>query len=219
MYAIISYHDEGYKPLADITWDQNKIPYSQMHGYHCEFEHVANLHYHAGQVQKVAFINRMLHDPANYEWIWWTGCDLMITNFNVKIEDKIDDKYNMIIATDCNGFNADSILIKNNEESRAYWKMIADLLPGIHWHWEGEQKLIKDTYPNHKKKIKVVPQREINSYDYSTFPKYQGNYYPPIDYLNTDGNWQQGDWVIQWPGLKLDVRVQLAQHFSQYIIK
>jgi hypothetical protein len=213
MYKIISYHDSSYQPLADITWNQNKIPYCEQHGYQLSYEPLEGVG-HPGQLQKVRMINQELENPE-LEWLWWTGCDLMITNFATKIEDKIDNNYNMVIATDCNGFNADSILIRNNEESRAYWKMIAEVLPGLYWHWEGEQKIIKDTYPNHKKKIKVVPQRDINSYNYDTY----NGAYPHFDYLNTDGNWQSGDWVIQWPGLTLDYRLKLAEHYSQQIIK
>lgn len=214
MFAIISYHDQSYQPLADITWDNNKIPYCQQHGYYCEFEPLEGLG-HIGQLQKVRFINRMLHDSRNFEWIWWTGCDLMITNFLTKIEDKIDNDFHMVIATDCNGFNADSILIRNSEESKQYWKMVSDILPSLKDHWEGEQKIIKDTYPNHKKKIKVVPQREINSYDYRIY----NGFYPSKDHLGTDGQWQPGDWVIQWPGAGLDARLQLAHRYSQLIVK
>jgi hypothetical protein len=212
--AIISYHDASYQPLADITWDQNKIPYCEQHGYHCEFEPLEGLN-HIGQLQKVRFINRMLNDPAGYEWIWWTGCDLMITNFSVKIEDKIDENYHMVIATDCNGINADSILIKNSEEGRAYWKMVSDLLPSRSHDWEGEQGIIKLTYPNHRKGIKVVPQRDINSYDYNVY----GGHYKPFDHLGTNGQWQKGDWVIQWPGVGLDARLKLAEHYTKQIIK
>ncbi len=214
MYAIISYHDDTYQPLADYTWTGNKIPYAERHGYYCEFEKMV-AYGHGCQLQKVAFINRMLHDPRNFEWIWWTGGDLMVTNFTTKIEDKIDNNYHMVIATDCNGFNADSILIRNSPESKDYWKMVSDVLPGLHWHWEGEQKIIKDTYPNYKDIIKVVPQRDINSYNYDTY----NGAYPPIDYLNTNGNWQHGDWVIQWPGLGLDARLKLAEYYSQQVIK
>jgi hypothetical protein len=170
---------------------------------------------HGAQLHKVDFINRMLHDPQNYDWIWWTGCDLMVTNFNIKIEDRIDNNYHMIIATDCNGFNADSILIRNSQESKDYWKMVSGILPGLHWHWEGEQKIIKDTYPNYKNIIKVVPQRDINSYNYDTY----NGAYPPIDFLNTNGNWQHGDWAIQWPGLGLETRLELAAYYTQQVIK
>jgi hypothetical protein len=213
MYKIISYHDSSYQPLADITWNQNKIPYCEQHGYQLSYEPLEGVG-HPGQLQKVRMINQELENPE-LEWLWWTGCDLMITNFTTKIEDKIDNNYNMVIATDCNGFNADSILIRNNEESRAYWKMIAEVLPSLYWHWEGEQKIIKDTYPNHKKKIKVVPQRDINSYNYDTY----NGAYQPFDHLGTNGNWQPGDWVIQWPGLALDYRIKLAEYYTQQIVR
>lgn len=214
MYAIISYHDSTYQPLADITWDNNKIPYSQKYGYYCEFEPLEGLG-HIGQLQKVRFINRMLNDPRNFEWIWWTGCDLMVMNFHTRIEDKIDNNYHMVIATDCNGVNADSILIRNSELGRAYWKMVADILPTYSHHWEGEQRIIKDTYPNYKEIIKIVPQRDINAYDYNIY----NGIYPNKDFLGTDGNWQPGDWAIQWPGIGFDVRMRLAHHYAQLVIK
>ena len=159
-------------------------------------------------------INKELENPE-LEWLWWTGCDLMITNFTTKIEDKIDNNYHMVIATDCNGFNADSILIRNSPESRAFWAMVGEVVPTLYWHWEGEQKVIKDTYPQYKDQIKVVPQREINAYNYDTY----NGAYPSFDYLNTDGNWKSGDWVIQWPGLALDVRLKLAEYYSTQVIK
>jgi hypothetical protein len=214
MNVIISYHDDTYKPLADYTWFGNKIPYAEKHGYQCETEKMI-AGGHASQMQKVAFINRMLHDPRNFEWIWWTGCDLMVTNFNIRMEDRTDNNYHMIIATDCNGFNADSILVRNTQQSKDYWKMVSEILPGLHWHWEGEQKIIKDTYPNYKDIIKVVPQRDINSYNYDTY----NGAYTPVDFLNTNGNWQPGDWAIQWPGLSLETRLQLAAHYTQQVIK
>lgn len=214
MYAIISFHDEGYQPLADITWFQNKKEYCERHGYAAVHE-ILTVHGHGGQMHKVDFINRMLHDPANYEWVWWTGCDLMITNMTTKMEDKVDDNYQMILATDCNGFNSDSILIKNSPESKEYWGMIRDVTATLHWHWEGEQKAIKDSYPNYKKQIKVVPQRDINSYDYNIY----GDRYKPYDFLGTNGQWQHGDWVIQWPGIFLPERVKLAEYYSTLIVR
>jgi len=213
MYKIISYHDASYQPLADITWNQNKIPYCEQHGYQLSYEPLVGVG-HPGQLQKVAMINKELENPE-LEWLWWTGCDLMITNFNTKIEDKIDNNYHMVIATDCNGFNADSLLIRNSPEMRDFWKMVGEIVPTLHWHWEGEQKVIKDSYPNYKKIIKVVPQREINAYNYDTY----GGYYQPFDHLGTNGNWQKGDWVIQWPGLALDVRIQLALYYTQQIVR
>jgi hypothetical protein len=219
MYAIISYHDKTYEPLAEYTWTNNKIPYSELYGYHCEFEPCIPVDVNIGtfhlQVQKVDMILRMLDDPANYEWIWWTGCDLMITNFTIKMEDRIDNNYHMVVATDCNGINADSILIRNSPESRAYWQMVSDMLPSCKWDWEGEQGIMKRTYPQYVNQIKIVPQRDINSYDYKSY----GTAYSGIDFLGTDGNWKPGDWVIQWPGHGLAKRVDMAKLYTLQVVK
>jgi len=213
MYKIISYHDAAYKPLADITWDKNKIPYCEKYGYQCSFEPLVGVG-HPGQIQKSEMINRELENP-DLEWLWWTGCDLMITNLSIKIEDKIDNDYHMIIATDCNGFNADSILIRNTQEMRDYWAMVLSIVHTLSWHWEGEQKVIKDTYATYKDIIKVVPQRYMNSYDYTVY----NGAYQPIDFLNTNGQWIPGDWVIQWPGVGLGDRIRLANEINKHIIK
>lgn len=213
MYAILSYWDQKYQPLADLTWDLSKVPYADTHGYTCLMQKIEDTNSHALQRQKVNFIRQALRE--NFEWIWWTGSDLLITNWRIKIEEKIDNDFHMIITTDCNGINADSILIRNSKEMLDYWDLVDSILPSLHNHWEGEQKIIKDTYPNYKNKIKVVPQREMNSYDYNI---YQG-FFPPYDYLGTDGNWQRGDWVIQWPGVPLETRLMLANHYINMVMR
>lgn len=216
MYAIISHHNELYEPLAKFTWYENKISYAERHGYHCEMEKIPEgSNMPSIQRQKVAFINKMLNDPRNFEWVWWTGCDLIVTNFNVKIEDKIDNNYHMVVAVDCNGINADSILIQNNEAGRTYWKMVEEILPTLNGHWEGEQKVMKDSLPNNQEHIKLVPQRHMNSYDYTIW----NGLYHYMDQLGTNGQWQHGDWVIHWPANSLQNRILFAQHFSKFIVK
>ena len=32
-FALVTAHNEGYQPLADITWNQNKLLYAERHGY------------------------------------------------------------------------------------------------------------------------------------------------------------------------------------------
>lgn len=216
MYAIISHHNSSYEPLAKLTWHENKIPYAEQYGYHCEMEKIPDgSDMPSIQRQKVALINRMLNDLRNFEWVWWTGCDLIVTNFTVKMEDKVDDNYNMVLATDCNGINADSILIKNNEWSRSYWKMVEDVLPSLNGYWEGEQKIMKDTLPQCQQHIKIVPQRHMNSYDYTLW----NGLYHNIDHLGTNGQWEPGDWAMHWPANTLENRIRFAQHYSQYIVK
>jgi hypothetical protein len=212
MHRLISFHNDDYEPLAQVTWYNNKIPYCERHGYSHYFEKYVPGN--DGQIQKIAMILKQLEDPE-VEWVWWTGCDVLITNWNTRIEDKIDNNYHVIMSTDCNGFNADSILTRNSEESKQYWKHVLEITKTLSWHWEGEQKAIKDTYPEYSHLFKVVPQREMNAYNYAIW----GGVYPSTDYLNTDGNWQQGDWVIHWPNQPLEKRLEHAAHYGPLIVK
>ena len=38
-----------------------------------------------------------------------------------------------------------------------------------------------------------------------------------IDLLGQDGQWYPGDFVIHWPGLPNNTRIQLAQQYQQFI--
>ena len=89
MIALISLHDEKYKPLADLTWHQNKVPYSQLHGYKtfCSTE-LLDSSVSMGY-QKIVLLRNLMKEHPEIEWFWWTGCDTLITNWTTKVEEKI----------------------------------------------------------------------------------------------------------------------------------
>jgi hypothetical protein len=214
MYAVVSLNDEKYQPLADLTWDQNKKLYCERHGY-------AGINKTSGFVgnisigfEKIHFILNLMNERPDIEWIWWTGTDAMITNFTIKIEDKIIPEYDLILATDCNDINNDSFLIKNSDWSKDYMKQIADLEPKYKKHFFYEQQAMIDTYHDNKDHIKIVPQRYLNAYKNDLYP-----HQLPYDCLGNDGTWQRGDWLIHWPGTSLDLRLQLARHFMKEIVQ
>lgn len=214
MYAVISFNDEKYQPLADITWNQNKQIYCDRHGY-AGINKTSN--FRGGMpigFEKLFMIQDLFNEHPEYEWIWWTGSDAMIMNHTIKIEDKIIPEYDLIIATDCNEINNDSFLIKNSEWGRAYIQELIDLIPKYTNHYFYEQQAMIDSYPKHKDKIKIVPQRYMNAYKNDLYP-HQSKY----DLLGNDGTWQPGDWLIHWPGTSLDLRLQLARHFMNEVVK
>jgi hypothetical protein len=77
-----------------------------------------------------------------------------------------------------------------------------------------EQQAMIDSYPDNKDKIKIVPQRYLNAYKNDLYP-HQSKY----DLLGNDGTWQNSDWLIHWPGTSLDLRLQLARHFMNEVVK
>jgi hypothetical protein len=216
MYAVISLNDAKYQPLADMTWTQNKQIYCDRHGY----EGILKTDKLKGGIpigfEKIFWMLDLMTERQDIEWFWWTGTDAMITNHTIKIEDKIIPEYDLIMATDCNEINNDSFLIKNSEWGRAYMKSITEVVAKYSNHYFYEQQAMIDSVflEENKGKIKIVPQRYLNAYQNSLYP-HQSKY----DCLGNDGTWQQGDWLIHWPGTSLEKRLELAKVYLDRVVK
>lgn len=212
-YMIVSMNDENYQPLANYTWNKNKKLYCERHGYAGHNKTTGFSKDIPIGFEKIFLLLKLMNENPECEWFWWTGSDAMITNFSTKIEDKIDENYDMIIATDCNGLNADSILLKNSEWSRNYMQYIIDSIPRYINHYFYEQQAMIESYQNHPNNIKVVPQRYMNAYVNDLYP-----HQSVFDKLGTDGTWHKGDWFVHWPGTDLQMRLQLAQMFTNEVV-
>ena len=210
--AVVSLNNQGYQPLADLTWDQNKALYAERHGYAyaCKTDNFYNVNI---GFEKIWFLRDMLEGYPDIEWIWWTGCDTLITNFTIKLEDIIDNNYHFIIATDCNDINADSFLIRNSPEGRAYIQMIIGQYPLYYNHNWAEQQVMIDTYEDNKDIIKIVPQKTFNSYDCKLYPTQAA-----VDRHGNSSDWTKGDLLIHWPGTSLPHRMQLAQYYLTQVV-
>jgi len=231
MHAVVSLNDTKYQPLSDITWNQNKLLYAQKHGYGaiCKID---NMRPDTGiGYQKIYFVKEVMETHPEYEWIWWTGTDSMITNFAVRIEDRIDNDYHFMVTVDVNGINADSFLIRNTPEGMLILDGIIEFEEESLKHWDGEQRAmawllglpvtaapwpisthipIKEEYQSI---VKITPQRFMNSYNYQFY-----HYTDHRDKFGVNGNWEQGDWLIHWPALSLEDRIKLTEHYKPYII-
>jgi|688.fasta_scaffold216117_2 hypothetical protein len=214
MQALITIYDEKYKPLADLTWHQNKVPYAKRHGYDVlaktdNFNPDIKLGF-----QKIWWLKSLMVERPDIEWFWWTGCDTLITNWTTKIEDKISNDHHFILASDCNGLNSDSFLLRNSVEGRNFIDHLWSIEPKLRDHkWEDQQAII-DSVDQFKDIIKIVPQKEMNAYNTAIYNN-QSN----LDLYGNDGTWRPGDWLIHWPGLSLERRIWLACFYRDYIIK
>lgn len=210
--AIVSMHTPNYQALADITW-KNKVDYADTHDYAhcCKTDSTYGL---CIGFEKMYFIRDLMNDNPDIEWIWWVGCDTMITNYTIKVEDRIDPLYHFIVAMDVNDINVDSFFIRNSSEGRAFVDHIITLYPIYHDHKWCEQQAMIDSLEQFKEIVKKVPQRSFNSFNYALYP-YQGS----IDKFGLSGNWEPGDFLIHWPATPLSQRIQLAHYYNKQIIK
>jgi hypothetical protein len=178
---------------------------------------------------KVYAIKDTFEKYHDCEWIFNTDCDSMITNMDIKLEDIIkeyaDENTHVLIPADCNGINCGNMFIKNSPIGKAFLDtIIAGMSLYRNWYMF-ENQLIQDlcvgTYLTEQGVIpggtlwgrvcKIVTQRGFNSYDYKELPllKNRPNY---NDILGNNGEWKEGDFMIQWPATSLEYRIKAAEN-------
>lgn len=209
MILLTSINQPNYQVLADKTWP-NKVEYCQRHGYESYLKN--DNFYDAGLVlgfEKIYYIKEILKTRPDIEWGWFLGCDAIITNFTRKIEEVIalSNGHSFIVGKDINGINMDSFLVKNDENGRWILEEVWNSRAFLNHTWCYEQQWFWNNAGHHEDKILVVPQRLFNSYQYDLYG------------MTHEGNWMAGDFVIHWPGLDLQQRLELFEKYNKMIMK
>ena len=181
---------------------------------------------------KIFLMKDVFRRHPDVEWIFSTDCDVMITNMDTKIEDIIKEhagpNTHVMIPADCNGINCGNMLVRNSPIGKAFLNTVISGMPLYRNWYMVENQLIQDlAIGSHLREdginpggtfwaevIKVLPQRVINSYDYTKLPRLKNR--PNFnDILGTDGQWQKGDFLIQWPATDLEYRINAAKDLSE----
>jgi len=214
--AMVTSNDEAYDALANITYYQNKLLYCQRHGYEAFHKNSDFAYKHLG-FARIRWMYDVLESRPDIDWMHWSGTDTLITNFNQKLEDIIDETYQVIICGDCFALNNDSFFVKNSRVGRGFLKWILSVHDTYINHYWFEQQAMIDFFqsaPLAKDVIKVLPQRVMNSYLYHLYPSQ-----PHVDITGHDGNWQPGDFMLHLPALSLEKRIEIMTEFIGKVIK
>lgn len=213
MHAVASLHDANYKDLAQLT-DAPKQEYCNLHGY--KFFVLDELKYSPiTGFNKIHYTLEIFNNHPEIEWLLFSECDAMITNFTIKIEDRIDDNYHFIVPVDRLNLNSGNFLARNTAQGRAYLQMIIDseqAYQDVEW---AEQQVIIDTIDQYQHIVKIVPQKYMNSYEPEIYDYCDARY----DILGNSGAWEPGDWIVHWPGTHKPVRIKRAESLSKQIVK
>jgi hypothetical protein len=217
-YAIVTMHDAGYKELADITYEQNKVPYCERYGYKL-FAKTDN--FSKGNrkfFDKFRFLVEVMESNPTVEWCWWLDGDAMITNWTTPIERYCDNDYHFVIAVDRYNLNNGSFFIRNSEQGRNYLKHLLSIEDQyLTAKWPDQQPMI-DLIEEYQGITKIHSQRDFNSYDYDFYHRDHGNTHD-WDLFGNNGNWQPGDFVCHYPGIKQQTRIELATLIKEKVVK
>jgi len=211
---VFSYHDENshYGPTFKVIGElsrQSKEEYCKIHGYDFSLK---DKDFDPSWVYRTERVNILINEIGNYDWIWYLDTDTMIMNQTIRIENLIDDNYDLIIAkTRTEGLieiNDGSMLIKRSEWSKKFLNHINSVAKTSSNPWPCQQAVIDYINITHveeaKKHIKIVPLRFFNSYYHSWHPK---------------DNYQHGDFVIHLAGRSNDSRYEIFNELKNHIIK
>jgi len=226
-YAIISTHDSNYREFVKTTLYSNHKEYCDRHGYDLIVEEVDYSELRGFIQWKV-----ILDNLTKYDWIWFVGCDTLVMNHTIKIEDKIDNSHHFIVSDDVNGPNAHSCLIRNSPEALEWINFIWNmrLTSYIHHDW-ADNKVLMDYYHQQpwSNIISVKPQRYMNSYLYQEIWGHTdesllracitGYIKHDMNFNLNYGQFQKGDWLLHMPGTGLETRMQIVQNWNDKVIK
>ena len=214
------YEQNDFTEVANITWNLNKVKYAERHNYLAISKSNGFYNVQIG-FEKVIFLYDLLNSIPQCSWIWWTGCDTLITNFDITIEQKIKEALqynpnaNIIMSGDFNFvLNSDSILIKNTEESKLWLKYILDNIQEYLQKPYFEQDCMIDSIPKFKDIIQIMPQNFMNSYDENSADSEKIKF----DTTGSRGVWEKGDWLLHLAGISWQKRAQLVKQYSKEII-
>ena len=209
--AIVSIFNDRHQDLADLTWYNNKVKYAEKHGY-LALPKTNNFSPEQVHFDKFVHILDVMKTRPDVDWVWWLDNDAMITNFDIKVEDLVDTDYHVIMPTDIAALNTGSFIVRNSAQAGEWLEFLLskkkEYKDDKKWF---EQQAVIDFYPKFQELFKIIPQQWLNSYDYKMY-NVEGT-----DLLGQDGQWYPGDFVIHWPGLPNESRIQLAKQCQQFI--
>lgn len=215
--AVATMHDKTYEYLRPYTWDQNGKLYCELWDYRkFVLEYPGDIPH---GFAKIRFLIQVCDQNPDVEWIFWKDCDGLITNFNIKLEDVVDNNYHVMLTTHNNGINNGMMFVRNSQEGREYLRMIFEHVhipnyrngPGV------EQAVMVDTLEANKTIVKIVPQRTFNAVPYTDFS--HGAITSRLDTLGTEGHWKEGDFVMHWPGERHDERLRICKIYLPRVLK
>ena len=226
-FVIVTLHTPDWQAFADIT-DKNKKEYCDRHGYAFETQGDGPWHTDIGRgimgdwgfERGYRFLDMFKKYPE-CEWVLFSDCDALITNRTITLDRVVDNRFHVIVPADCNGTNCGNILIRNSEIGRAFCESMVASRPAYRDNVMAENQWIQEmaTATYWSKWIKVVPQRIMNSYDYTLYPDL-----PPKDVLGIDAQWKSGDFILHIVGgsarfkKTTEQRMDIAKQYLEKIV-
>lgn len=159
----------AYNRLGDIS-AANKKGYAEKWGYDLVVQREKK---DPEREMHWAKISTLIEILPGYDWVFWTDADSLVMNYNKKIEQHLDDSYDVIFNQDANGLNTGHFFVRNSAWSLAFLKECYTICPpprifanGMYHTWQdqGAIRTYLDRHPESLSRIKLCSQKDFNCY-------------------------------------------------------
>lgn len=208
--CLTTFYTSSYEPLAAIT-----IPvmqkYCDKHKYELNINKIPDGNFHFIKTLDT----RALLDK--YDVVMGIEADVLITNFETKVEDFLDDEHELYITDDINNINFGVFIAKSTVWAKALFNWV-NSQKGIY----GDEQNIFEFLRHDKIKICKHPCFNSIAYEY---------YAPSYGYINWEllnpapiqptvaqGDWVKGCFTCHLPGFTMERRIEIFNDLKQYII-
>lgn len=200
-------YGRNYAEIAQVTAPIMR-KYCERHGYDFReliLEGTGNEYYY----KKHEFIRDLL-DKDEADLIFYLDCDAVVTNHTVRLESFMAYGAEFWITEHIGELNGGAILVKKGNRGND----INNFILAHREMFPNEQNVI-----NHYKDVlmcgnamSVLPHPAFNSFDYSLYKEHK-------THVGREdlGDWMPGHFVIHFPGIGVDDRLELVKEFTQKI--
>jgi hypothetical protein len=222
--AMVTFHTKSWQELVDVTFP-GKLKYAERHGHTFYYKDDNFVLPHLG-AEKCHWIEEIMTEHPEHDWIWWSGTDCLITNHNHSLHtivDAVPDQYDFVICKDHHGINADVFFIRNTEWGRNYMRHLWESQPT---HNSGTEQGVMwdDEYnPEYRDRTLYLPMTIMNQYtiehhhDAVNYARQQRG--SVTDVFGQRFGWIEGDFVLQIIGRDLAFKLASLRSKAHLVIE
>lgn len=127
-----------YQRMADITWTRSKVPYAARHGYSlAPYIFEGNVDIKWGRVK--AWL-QILGEMQTGDWLFFTGCDAMVTRPDIPLSKFIDNDFDFICCEDQRVIHGDGWLMRSCTATKSMLRWMIANTTDIHAKNTSEQE-------------------------------------------------------------------------------
>lgn len=203
MIRLLQHYTPNFKPLIDISKPIHEA-YCKKHGYSFHLKEVPQYEVYNG-LEK---LNQILEVCEDGDIALVMDADAMVTNLLFKVEQFLENDKDFYFS---DGMNCGVFIFRATPFSKYRIKSVIYLIEKGQYNCEQDafEDIFKDRSDRH---VSILPHPCFNSY--------LSQYYPEVKQPVTkeQGQWEPGCFVLHFPALPLEQRINLMKEYSQYIV-